>query len=291
MKKIIITLVLFVGVFCMTSCDKIATNLVKKVGKETSEEVAETTARTAIKNTAKVTSKSVVKNSAVLGKALKELILSDKNAKLLYEGLSNRVSKDFADGIVVTTSKKGVEMVSEEFPTSYIRMNKNLIFARGGSLKNAGPVNEFLNVPLPNKTYIIDDVFTYKTDELGRVISCSADRTKAFNTIQRNAQRHTKVQQNVVNELGGQVGDDGGHLFANNTGGLNELINQVPMPSELNRNGLWRKLEMIEENALKEGKEVFSKRNLLYKGTEKRPYAIEFIYKIDGIEEKVLVNY
>jgi hypothetical protein len=291
MKEIINIFILLVSIICLVSCDTVASKLVKKAGKEVSEEIVETSSRAAVKSTAKVAAKSVAKNGVAIGKALKELIVSDKNAKLLYEGLSSRVSKDFADGIVVTTSKKGVEMVSEEFPTSYIRMNKNMIFARGGSLKNAGPVNEFLNIPLPNKTYLIDDAFTYQTDELGRVISCSADRTKAFNTIERNAQRHTKVQQNVVKELGGEIGDDGGHLFANNTGGLNELINQVPMPSELNRHGLWRELEMIEEAALKEGKQVISKRNLKYAGKSKRPYAIEFIYIIDGVENKVLVKY
>lgn len=73
-------------------------------------------------------------------------------------------------------------------------------------------------------------------------------------------------------------------MFANNTGGPNELINQIPMSRELNQHGKWRELERMEEKALKDGKSVFSQRNLLYKGSEKRPYAIEFISKIDGEE-------
>ena len=54
--------------------------------------------------------------------------------------------------------------------------------------------------------------------------------------------------------------------------------------------GLHHELERMEEKALKEGKEVFSQRNLLYRGSEKRPYAIEFISKIDGKETRVVVE-
>lgn len=46
----------------------------------------------------------------------------------------------------------------------------------------------------------------------------------------------------------------------------------------------------MEEQALKEGKEVISNRKLLYKGDSKRPYAIEFISKIDGKETRVVVE-
>ena len=138
---------------------------------------------------------------------------------------------------------------------------------------------------------MVDDAFIYNTDNLGRVVNCSADRTKAYRTIERNSQRNSSIQNMVIDILDGRKGyDDAGHLFANNTGGPNELINQVPMSSSLNRHGKWRELEMIEENALKEGKSVISKRNLLYRDKAKRPYAIEFVSIIDGIETRTLIE-
>ena len=123
------------------------------------------------------------------------------------------------------------------------------------------------------------------------MITCTGERSKAFNSIERNTQRNSDIQKYIVESLDGRKGlDDGGHLFANNTGGPNELINQIPMSRELNQHGQWRELERMEEKALKEGKEVFSQRNLLYRGSEKRPYAIEFISKIDGKETRVVVE-
>ena len=224
-------------------------------------------------------------------KTLKEVAASDKTLSALYDAFSSRISREFADGISVKTTKEGLEMVSKDFPNSAIRMTNNIITGKGGSLVNSGPVNEFLNHLLPNKTYIVDEAFVYRTDNLGRVISCSADRNKVFGVIERNAQRNTDVQKYIVESLDGKVGfDDAGHLFANTTGGPNELINQVPMAKTLNRNGAWRELERIEEEALKQGKKVSSQRNLLYRGTEKRPYAIEFITKIDGEETKTVVQ-
>ena len=62
------------------------------------------------------------------------------------------------------------------------------------------------------------------------------------------------------------------------------------MAKKLNSNGKWRELERLEEEALKSGKKVSSQRNLLYRGSEKMPYAIEFITKIDGVETKTLIQ-
>ena len=94
----------------------------------------------------------------------------------------------------------------------------------------------------------------------------------------------------VVEKLDGKKGfDDAGHLFANTTGGPNELINQIPMNAETNRNGLWRQMERIEEEALKAGKKVHSYRKLLYHGNSMRPYAIESITEIDGVITKTII--
>lgn len=243
--------------------------------------------------------KKIVKESIEQGseigveRGIKEIVSSDVVIKELYEQFQKYISKDFADGIVVNSTKEGLEFVSKDFPTSVIRKNGNTIIGKAGSLIDNGPVNEFLNHLMPNSKYVVDDVFEYQTDKLGRVVSCSADRTKAFQNLggRRNPQRNSNVQKMVVDKLEGRKGlDDGGHLFANATGGPNELINQIPMNSDLNQHGLWRKLEIVEEEALKQGKKVNSYRKLLYKGNSKRPYAIEFITEIDGVITKNLIE-
>lgn len=285
MKKSVSLALLLMLSFSIVSCDTIASKIFKKGASKVESKVASKVAKEISEEGLEKVGKKVVT------KTLKEVAASDKTLSALYDAFSSRISREFADGISVKTTKEGLEMVSKDFPNSAIRMTNNLITGKGGSLVNSGPVNEFLNHLLPNKTYIVDEAFVYRTDNLGRVISCSADRNKVFGVIERNAQRNTDVQKYIVESLDGKAGlDDAGHLFANTTGGPNELINQVPMAKTLNRNGAWRELERVEEDALKQGKKVVSQRNLLYKGTEKRPYAIEFITKIDGEETKTIVQ-
>ena len=297
MKRVFSYLALLSVSFILFSCNNIAKKTVaknlRKTGREAVENVsAEGSSKAGRKATKRLARESLENTSdAAISRTLRELASSDESFHLLYDQFSSRIGRDFADGVVVSSTDKGVLMASREFPNTSIRMNKNMLVGNAGSLKNSGPMNEFLNDLLPDKTYLIDDVFTYNTDDLGRVMYCTADRTKAFKTIERNTQRNTDIQKHIIDHLDGRPGlDDGGHLFANSTGGPNELINQVPMARNLNQTGKWRELERIEEQALREGKQVNSARRLLYKGNEKRPYAIEFISVIDGKETKTIVE-
>lgn len=297
MKKSLFLIISIITILSLCSCENIARRVASKASKgaakESVEKVGKEAAEAASKKVAKEVSEEAAEKAAkgVLGKTMREMASSNSAIRSLYDNFTSRISKEFADGVVVNSTEKGVEMVSRDFPNSAIRMYKNLMIGKAGSLKSSGPMNEFLNHLLPNKTYIVDDYFVYKTDDLGRVITCTGERSKAFNSIERNTQRNSDIQKYIVESLDGRKGlDDGGHLFANNTGGPNELINQIPMSRELNQHGQWRELERMEEKALKEGKEVFSQRNLLYRGSEKRPYAIEFISKIDGKETRVVVE-
>ena len=297
MNKLSFLAALTIIILSTTSCESLARKFASKAGKDVAkrsiENVGKETAEAASKKVVKEVSEEATEKAikGVVGKSMREMAVTNSAIKSLYDNFTTRISKEFADGIVINTTERGMVMASKDFPNSAIRMNKNMMIGKAGSLKTSGPMNEFLNQLLPNKTYIVDDFFVYKTDNLGRVVSCTGDRTKAFKSIERNTQRNSDIQKYIVESLDGRKGlDDGGHLFANNTGGPNELINQVPMSRELNQHGQWRELERMEEKALKEGKEVFSQRNLLYKGNEKRPYAIEFISKIDGKETRVIVE-
>lgn len=263
-RSITALLILTISFLSFPSCK----NILKQVGKETTE--------------------SIIKEIAEAGgkKTLKEIVSSNAIFRELFSGLEKSVSKDFAEGITVSSIGKDIiELASKDFPNSTIRINlKNrVIDCNAGSLISNGAVNEFLNVLLPNMTYKVDGCFTYITDKYGRVIRASGDRTKAYQIIQRNPQRNTDIQKRVIDDLEGTTGiDDAGHLFSNTSGGPNELINQVPMEKTINRTGKWRSSEKIEEDAIKAGKQVRSERKLLYRGTEKRPYAIEFTSFIDG---------
>lgn len=302
MRRIISITAMISLVFSLSSCDTIVSKIAKKstskLSSEVFEEGAEKASSKAIgRSVAKIVGEDAIDvgssgfTKTVVSKTLRQLAETDQSISYLYKRFSSKISKEFADGITAETTEKGIVLASKDFPNSAVRINKNMVVGKAGSLRNSGPVNEFLNHLLPNKTYIVDDAFIYKTDDLGRVISASADRNKVFGVIERNGQRNTDVQKLIVDDLGGRPGfDDGGHLFANTTGGPNELINQVPMSKSLNRNGQWRNLEVIEEKALKAGKIVTSQRNLLYHGAEKRPYAIEFITRIDGVETKTIVQ-
>ncbi len=283
----------FVSKIINKSTSGVTSKVAGKVVKEAAEEGLEKSGKKVAAKAAKEVAEEAVEKAgrSVAEKTLKELATSNKNLAILYEDFIRRNMQDFADGVIVKSTKQGIELVSKDFPNSAIKITNNVVFGKGGSLVNSGPVNEFLNKLLPNKTYIIDDAFVYKTDDLGRVISCSADRSKAFKSINRNAQRNTDIQKYIVKSLEGRTGlDDGGHLFANSTGGPNELINQVPMSKKLNRNGQWRELERLEEDALKQGKKVTSERKLLYRDSEKRPYAIEFKSTIDGKTTTTIVE-
>lgn len=180
---------------------------------------------------------------------------------------------------VIEETKDGLVISHKEWSKSKCIIKDGVITADAGSLPGkVGDQNEFLNDLLPNKTYIVDGYTKYITDNLSRVVLVISDRNK--NNIVNHEKPHKKTTDRVREE--GVEGDEAGHLISRATGGANEKINLVPMNRDINRQGKWRKMEEMEEKALKEGKTVFSKREPLYKGDSKRPYAIKTTTIIDG---------
>lgn len=216
-------------------------------------------------------------------KDVAKLAKKNKTIKQAVESLDPKLGVTI-DDLLIQKSKNGSYIITwKKYPETCIKIQGNTIYANAGSTIRNGNVNQFLNSPLPNKTYIIDDgCFVYVTDDLGRVTEAYSDRTRAYETLNRNRQRNSDVQKKVIHDLDGKIGDDGGHLIANSTNGPNELINQVPMEHSIQANGEWRRFEEMEEKAIKEGKQVKSSRKILYDGNSKRPYAIEAKVEIDG---------
>lgn len=237
--------------------------------------------------------------------AIKEVkIVSKKEGKEALEYLSNH-DKELAklvdkisrnprtptmkyQYLVVEISEDGKKFLSyKEFPNSKIEVDGNIIRATAGAKNkdvykgvNTG-LNEFLSYRLPNKTYIIDDYMRITTDDLGNVKETVAVFEKK-KIVQR--MRNTPDQTRIVESQGGVVGrDDGGHLIQMGMGGPNELLNQVPMNKQVNRSGIWKKVEKYEiEQGWEQGKKVITKRRPIYKGNTGRPIAIEVDVIVDG---------
>lgn len=217
--------------------------------------------------------------------------LSEHNkelAELVDKIVQNPRTHNMKDHFVVEITEEGRTILSHnELPNCRIEIDGDVIKAAAGARNkdvykgvNTG-INEFLSYRLPNKTYIIDDYMTLLTDESGRVKETIATFDKE-EIIQR--MRNMPDQTRIVESQGGVVGkDDGGHLIQMGMGGPNELINQIPMNKEVNRSGIWKKVENYEiEQGWKQGKKVISKRRPIYKGNSGRPVAIEVDVIIDG---------
>ena len=177
-----------------------------------------------------------------------------------------------------------------------IKVKGRTVYANSGGFVKSQGLNEFLNVPMPNREYIVNGCAIYRTDKLGRVVEASADRLKMYRGPKVNPQRYGPTQKQVVNELEGIRGghDQGGHLFSNTSNGSNVLINQVPMEAETNMHGEWRNFEKLEEKYIKSGKykSDLSYRQPLYKGNSKRPYAIKVRLVVNGkaVAQKTISN-
>ncbi len=210
--------------------------------------------------------------------------------KDVFKSMNENISPDFSDGIRVEASKEGGLIYKHLiYPATEIRVSDNVIHANAGSTKLRGQMNQFLNNLSPNKTYVVDGHTSYNTDNLARVMKVTSNRNMAFNDtlseVTKRSERDSITQKRVVQELGGpeRVGiDDSAHLISNSSNGANELINQIPLKAELNRGGELRGFEIMEENALKEGKTVFSERELFYEGDSNRPSEIKYSATIDG---------
>ena len=209
--------------------------------------------------------------------------------ELIEKIIRNPRTKTDWDKFVVEVSEDGKIFLSHrEWPNSIVEIDGNIVRAVAGA-KNPKvydgvnyALNEFLSHRLPNKTYIVDDYMTIVTDELGRVKETTAVFEKS-KIIQRN-RGNLPEQTRIVESQGGVIGkDDGGHLIQMGMGGPNELINQVPMNGQMNKGGIWRKVEQFEiEQGWEQGKKVITKRRPLYKGDSGRPVAIEVDVIVDG---------
>ncbi|WED25511.1 DNA/RNA non-specific endonuclease [Vibrio sp. DW001] len=140
-----------------------------------------------------------------------------------------------------------------------------------------------MNKPEPNKTFKVDDNYSFSTDELGRTKSVSGKLD--LTTKDRN-----KYQQGKAGKSG-ESADEGGHLIASIFNGPGEKINLVPMNGNLNK-GEWKKLENSWAEKLREGKSVDVTVEPVYSSSSVRPDSFNITYTVDGGRpiEQVFLN-
>lgn len=230
-------------------------------------------------NLKKSATKTIVKRTLKGKEALELLYKKHPETKEVIE----KLNKDFSWGdnyMIEELSDGSLVVTSLDNSITKMKIKGNVISLEPGSTTKEGAMNQFANVILPNKTYKVGNgCFVYKTDKYGRVVDAYGDRTKALGLPDRG-KPYDKVQKEVRAD-GIKGKDDGGHLFAKEHNGPNEKLNQVPMEGYFNENGAWKELEREETKHIKSGKQVDSRRRLMYKGTSKRPYAIEVWLYVD----------
>ena len=245
---------------------------IKRLGTESTQEVGEWTAKKALKESAakNIAKKQAAKTAARLTGADAFKALDDMpDIKKQVVKLQQQSPAHF------TTDKLFVEKVGKskvvgfEGTPSKIEISPNgTIRAKGGSTANAGPMNEYLNNPLPNTKYETEGgLLNFHTDQFGKTAYVECHSSELYKTMKNNP-RSTLAGENktpLVKKKGGQKGiHDSGHLQANATGGLNESINLLPMKIGKNRGGPWKKLELKELDAIKKGQDVKRRQWITY---------------------------
>lgn len=261
---------------------------IKRLGTESTQEVGEWTAKKTLKESAvkNIAKKQAAKTAARLTGADAFKALDDMpDIKKQVVKLQQQSSTYF------TTDKLFVEKVGKskvvgfEGTPSKIEISPNgTIRAKGGSTANAGPMNEYLNNPLPNTKYETEGgLLNFHTDQFGKTAYVECHSSELYKTMKNNP-RGTLAKENqtpLVIKKGGKKGvHDSGHIQQRSMGGLNESINLLPMKSQLQQHGRWAKLEGEERKAIAAGKDVWSRKWITY--NPDGSYSIKVELTIDG---------
>lgn len=197
------------------------------------------------------------------------------------------------DKLVCEKKKDGSLEIYMDDPSaenSRITIKGDFVYGNSGCSEgkfNQAP-NMFLDEPMPNKTYVIDGTSTFKTDELGRTVLAEQDRTIPTDDAKTDLNDDRRKLVDKLKDGLDSNKEDAGHILQKNQGGINEVINLVPMDKEWQRSGgEWRSLESREEAIIKDAQdnganEITSRRELIYDGDSKRPSKIKFETIVDG---------
>lgn len=125
--------------------------------------------------------------------------------------------------------------------------------------------------------------YTYKTDDMGRVISAEGK----LQLKDHEGQNKISDSREVVAHGKMADSDHRGHLIADRFNGSGGLENLVPMDGKLNK-GDYAKLENTLADAVNAGADVRMKVEPVYNGDSNRPSEFRVSYSIDGDKEVVI---
>ena len=184
--------------------------------------------------------------------------------KQLVSGFEKSLGPNYSlDKLVV--HKSGNHTIVEFLETnSRIEMKGAKFFATAGNVPGNNALNEFLNHPLPNSTYLVDKYLTFTTDAKGRTIFMECHSSEMAKSVKRSSLARQNQIESVTNKDGKTGIHHSGHLQQHSTGGPDESFNMLPMNSELQRGGRWAKFEREEREAITAGYDVWTKRTISY---------------------------
>lgn len=161
-----------------------------------------------------------------------------------------------------------------------VDLSRSIVEANSGCTSSCGATNMFLDEGLPNSLYVIDGFIEITTDQLGRTVSAIRNFNSTINKKPRLSKERRDVLK-ITKHL--KAGEDVGHLLQRCLGGINEGINLLPMPQKWQENGIWRKLEALEEEIVKQekNKRVKSLRKIFYVDETTLPSSIGFELDVD----------
>lgn len=316
---------LFVLLLCTTSCSSVSKKIGGFAAKEIGENIVEKSVKEEGEQTAKhllgKSAKSAVgsrisKNAALkqamgieskalrtgVGKIISRhegkdvIIFLEKNNPGLAKQLKNMMKEggpfhhpDYQN-FICEVGEHGDLIIRNPHPdalSSAIRVKGNTITAYSGGTKKCGASNMFLDKPLPNKKYVVDDgKYVFSTDAKGRTSSVVAKYDESVTDIKPPLDDGRR-KMGVLDKGGNTKIHDAGHITQHNQGGINESINLVPMNNSWQRSGgAWREFEVDEEKiiaeAIRNGKTVTSTRQLVYSGDSQIPSSIIVKVMVDG---------
>ena len=132
---------------------------------------------------------------------------------------------------------------------------------------------DFYFVLEPNCEYTLNG-YKYTTDDKGRIIKVEGELQLPKEKVPRPSELPYIEDRKPT--------DDRGHVVAHEFGGADTEGNLVPMDSELNRNGDWRKFEKELKAAKEAGKDVSFVIEPQYEDDSRRPSSFIVSYTIDG---------
>jgi len=137
--------------------------------------------------------------------------------------------------------------------------------------------NPILNkaVLVKNMRYEVDGII-YQSDELGRVLTTTADLDDIARVRLGNQQIRAVDVKDGVRGV-----DQGGHIVGSRFFGPGEQINLYPQSANLNQ-GPWKTMENSWADAMVAGKDVKIEVKAIFEGPSKRPDSFKVKYTIDG---------